>query len=103
MACWYLVVLIHTSESCAGDRRHYQPSQIDWFANGAISNSVAINGALALRIWTCHVMLLEKARECLGREFPISDDELADSVSQFEMLGKLAFELVAAGCYEERG
>lgn len=48
-------------------------------------------------------MLLEKARECLGSRFPISDQELAASISQFEMLGNLAFELVVAGCYEGWG
>ena len=49
------------------------------------------------------MMLLEKARKCLGSEFLISDKELAESIQQFEMLGELAFELVAAQCYEEQG
>jgi hypothetical protein len=48
-------------------------------------------------------MLLEKARKILGPEFVISDEELAESIKQFELLGELAFELEAAQCYEGRG
>ncbi len=46
------------------------------------------------------MMLLATARKVLDSEFLISDEELVESIKQFELLGELAFELVAAPCYE---
>jgi hypothetical protein len=39
-------------------------------------------------------MELNRAHKILGQDYVIDDDELAESVKQFELLGELAFELV---------
>lgn len=48
-------------------------------------------------------MKLDRAQKILGSDYVISDDEIAESLKQFEMLGELAFDLVAAQCYEGHG